>query len=198
MIRTVTTVSFGSGRRHLAVNRSRDGWCLQWATPTAYGHTLDKPIERGFKTKHEATERKRAILAQGRNGPVIEVVSAVILREGRILLTQRRPGKTYAFAWETPGGKSELSDSWHSALRRECMEELGVTIGRLDEHPISSPLLRDIQFLLYAAREWSGEPRPLEGQGIGWFTWEEMRRLTLTPGTEGSLRAIAEEMRRSL
>jgi 8-oxo-dGTP diphosphatase len=145
---------------------------------------------------HEYRHEQSMGPAHGRM-PVIEVVSAVIARRGRVLLTQRRPGKDYAYAWETPGGKSEMSDSWHSALRRECMEELGITVGKLNEHPISSPLLGNIQFLLYAAREWSGEPRPLEGQGIGWFTLEEMRRLTLTPGTETSLDIIANEMRRS-
>ena len=66
IITTTIRISDGTGRRHLAVNRSRDGgWCLQWATANAHGgHHFDKPIERGFKTKREATERKRAILAE--------------------------------------------------------------------------------------------------------------------------------------
>jgi 8-oxo-dGTP pyrophosphatase MutT (NUDIX family) len=40
---------------------------------------------------------------------MIEVVSAMIHRRGRILLTQRRAGKDFAFRWESPGGKVETS-----------------------------------------------------------------------------------------
>lgn len=65
IITTTIRISDGTGRRHLAVNQSGDRtWCLQWATATAHGHHFDKPIEQGFKTKREATERKRAILAE--------------------------------------------------------------------------------------------------------------------------------------
>lgn len=60
-----TTVRRPGGRRHLAVNPGgkEGGWCLQWATGDGQGGThYDPPIERGFKTKREATARKRAIL----------------------------------------------------------------------------------------------------------------------------------------
>ena len=125
-----------------------------------------------------------------------EVVGAVIVREGRILLTQRRPGKSFAFAWESPGGKAEMSDSWHSALRRECLEELGITVGHLDEYPIAYHHDETRQIMFYAVADWTGEPKPIEGQGIGWFTAEEMQRLTLTPGNVTAMSAIEREIRR--
>lgn len=59
-VRTVTTF-YPEWRSHLAVNRARDGWCLQWAYRTRCGTRFDPPIERGFKTKREAEDRKRAI-----------------------------------------------------------------------------------------------------------------------------------------
>jgi hypothetical protein len=49
-------------RRYLAVNPLRKSWCLQWATPTQFGHKFVDPIEEGFKTKKEAQARKREIL----------------------------------------------------------------------------------------------------------------------------------------
>lgn len=57
---------------------------------------------------------------------MIEVVSAVIIRAGRILLTQRPDGKDFPFTWECPGGKVEGNESHNLALARELMEELGI------------------------------------------------------------------------
>lgn len=39
----------------------RECWCLQWAERTGVGTSYEPPIEEGFRTKREATERKRAI-----------------------------------------------------------------------------------------------------------------------------------------
>ena len=49
--------------------------------------------------------------------------------EGRFLLTSRPPGKVYEGYWEFPGGKLEAGETVDQALRRELIEELGITIG---------------------------------------------------------------------
>jgi hypothetical protein len=36
-------------------------WCLQWAERVGCGTSYEPPIEEGFRTKREATERKREI-----------------------------------------------------------------------------------------------------------------------------------------
>ena len=53
-------------------------------------------------------------------------VAAVVLREGRLLLTQRPAGGPHGLLWEFPGGKVEAGESVAAALRREILEELGV------------------------------------------------------------------------
>ena len=57
----------------------------------------------------------------------IEVVAAVISRDGKYFATQRGYGgfKDY---WEFPGGKMEPGESREQALRREIMEELDTEI----------------------------------------------------------------------
>ncbi len=57
-------------------------------------------------------------------------VVAGVLRDpdGRILVSQRAPGKHLAGAWEFPGGKREEGESRLAALIREFDEELGVRI----------------------------------------------------------------------
>ncbi len=62
----------------------------------------------------------------------IEVVAAVIVREGRVFATQRGYGEWKDW-WEFPGGKMEAGEAPEDALRREISEELAadVQVGQL-------------------------------------------------------------------
>ena len=53
----------------------------------------------------------------------IEVVAAIIVREGEVFCTQRGYGEWQGW-WEFPGGKMETGESPQEALRREIREEL--------------------------------------------------------------------------
>lgn len=57
----------------------------------------------------------------------IEVVAAVIVRDGRYFATQRGYGE-YKDKWEFPGGKVEPGESREEALIREIREELATII----------------------------------------------------------------------
>lgn len=57
----------------------------------------------------------------------IEVVAAVISRDGKYFATQRGYGEFKDY-WEFPGGKMEPGESREQALRREIMEELDTEI----------------------------------------------------------------------
>jgi 8-oxo-dGTP diphosphatase len=59
--------------------------------------------------------------------PQINVVSAIIIQDGKILATQRGYGD-YKGWWEFPGGKIEVGESPEEALIREIREELEVEI----------------------------------------------------------------------
>ena len=58
----------------------------------------------------------------------IEVVAAVIHKDGRILATQRGYGE-FKDKWEFPGGKMEAGEGREEALRREIREELDAEIA---------------------------------------------------------------------
>jgi 8-oxo-dGTP diphosphatase len=61
--------------------------------------------------------------------PVIEVAVGILIRlNGDFLMTTRPAGKAYAGHWEFPGGKLEVNETVVEALRRELIEEIGVTI----------------------------------------------------------------------
>ena len=62
----------------------------------------------------------------------IEVVAALIFRDGRVFATQRGYGPWKDW-WEFPGGKMEPGESAPDALVREIKEELSaqIDVGRL-------------------------------------------------------------------
>jgi 8-oxo-dGTP diphosphatase len=64
----------------------------------------------------------------GSNPTEIRVVAAVISREGKYLITQRRATAVLAGLWEFPGGRVEPGETDDEALRRELKERLGVEI----------------------------------------------------------------------
>lgn len=58
---------------------------------------------------------------------MIEVVAAIIQRDGAYFATQRGYGE-FEGQWEFPGGKIESGETQEVALKREIQEELGVDI----------------------------------------------------------------------
>ena len=58
----------------------------------------------------------------------INVVGAIIVKNGKILCAQRGYDKSLAGFWEFPGGKIEKGELPEDALKREIREELNIDI----------------------------------------------------------------------
>jgi len=108
-------------------------------------------------------------VAEGRKHTAVAV--GILLRgDGAMLLSTRPPGKPYAGYWEFPGGKLEAGETVEQALRRELIEELGVTIGAADvwkvtEHDYPHALVR-LHWCKVSA--WTGDFEMREGQAMAW------------------------------
>ena len=57
----------------------------------------------------------------------IDVVAALIEREGKLLIARRDASGDQAGLWEFPGGKVEAGESQPAALIRELHEEMGIS-----------------------------------------------------------------------
>jgi 8-oxo-dGTP diphosphatase len=106
----------------------------------------------------------------------MDVVAAVIQRNGRILICQRKGGR-HALKWEFPGGKIEPGEDARSALTRELLEELRIEarIGTLlHAETVYYPGGPAIRLQFYQVTDFSGEPVNLQFEQI---VWEEPRNL---------------------
>ena len=59
---------------------------------------------------------------------MLEVVAALIWRDGKFLICQRPANKKRALMWEFVGGKVEVGETKEQALIRECQEELALKV----------------------------------------------------------------------
>ena len=124
-----------------------------------------------------------------------EVAVGILFREdGAMLLSTRPPGKPYAGYWEFPGGKLEQGETVVQALRREMVEELGVTIGdatvwKVTEHDYPHALVRLHWCKVFV---WSGDFEMREGQTMAWQQLP-LDVQPVLPGAYPVLQWIAEE-----
>ncbi len=60
----------------------------------------------------------------------IDVVCAIIQKEGKVFIAQRKPHKSLGGYWEFPGGKLEFGEDPIAALKRELLEEMEMIIAK--------------------------------------------------------------------
>lgn len=111
----------------------------------------------------------------------IPVVTGV-LKKGPLVLVGKRPeGHTLAGQWEFPGGKIELGEQPHQALRRELFEELGIEadIGELKLTWTHSYPEVGILLLFFEVLFWKGEPKPVHHTELKWVSFQELEKLDI-------------------
>jgi 8-oxo-dGTP diphosphatase len=106
----------------------------------------------------------------------VEVVAAVIERDGRYLITRRLEGTHLAGLWEFPGGKILPGEKPEDALRRELKEELGVeaAVAELIQTVDWTYPEKSVRLLFFRCAL-AGEPAPLEGQEMRWVAAADLR-----------------------
>lgn len=135
-------------------------------------------VEPGDVTAKKTDTNARAMLV---------VAGALQRGDGLWLMHQRPLEKHHGGLWEFPGGMVEPSEIPKEALCRELAEELGVSIAPPDCEPLFFAetgrvgAIPPIVILLYRIARWGGDPRPLEGGSIGWFTPRGVEALEKPP-----------------
>lgn len=124
----------------------------------------------------------------------IDVVGAVIVREGRILCARRGPAVSQAGMWEFPGGKVERGEQPRDALVREIREELGclVQVGprvTTTAHPYDFGV---VSLTTYVCTILDGEPVPTEHAEIRWVAPTALPDLVWAPADVPAVEILAD------
>lgn len=113
----------------------------------------------------------------------LDVVAALIKKDGKILLCQRKEEDAFGLLWEFPGGKVEKQESKQEALRREIKEELnldikvGLILG-IFEDETDSLKIRD---WLFEVIHFKGEIMCVECKAFGLFSLDQIQKIILAP-----------------
>lgn len=106
----------------------------------------------------------------------IDVVGAVIVRDGTILSAQRSPLMSLPGMWEFPGGKIEAGETAEQALRREMEEELlcKIEVGAHIETTSHEYDFGIVTLTTFYATLVANEPQVLEHSAIKWIPATEL------------------------
>lgn len=121
----------------------------------------------------------------------IEVVAAVLVRQGKFLATQRGYGEFRGY-WEFPGGKIEAGESREEALQREIREELETDIC-VGEHLITVdydyPSFH-LTMHCFLCSLLSGDLVLKEHENALWLSLDELGSVTWLPADEAVVRIL--------
>jgi 8-oxo-dGTP diphosphatase len=125
----------------------------------------------------------------------IRVVAALVEREGRYLITQRRETAVLPLLWDFPGGRVEENESDEAALAREVDERLGATVevGQLISfvnHPYEKYA---VDLYLYECTLLSDQFHCRAVKAYAWVTSKEMESYSFTPVDEASMSKLLGE-----
>ena len=125
---------------------------------------------------------------------VKDVCGAIIRKDGKILVAQRKFGDTFGGLWEFPGGSIEEGESKEEALRREIAEELGIDINVGKEVFVIENDLPNIKIIIYLF-ECSinkGMPESIDCQDLKWVDMEELNDVKFIPADKKAVEWIIE------
>lgn len=123
----------------------------------------------------------------------IEVVAAIIIKDGEVFATQRGYGEWQGW-WEFPGGKMEAGESPQEALRREIREELDaeIEVGELLETVEWDYPNFHLTMHCFICNLLSESLHLNEHEAAKWLDLQNLRSLKWLPADEGLLEKIAE------
>jgi mutator protein MutT len=126
------------------------------------------------------------------------VAVAVVVRDGRVLICQRREKDSFGGYWEFPGGKLEAGETAESCVCREVREELDLGVramAALSAVRHEYPGL-DLTLHPFVCECVEGEPQAIECQALRWVLPWELSEFRFPPASEPIIAEIRRRMER--
>lgn len=126
----------------------------------------------------------------------IDVVGAVIVKNGKVLAVQRGPDKALPGMWEFPGGKIEPAETPEEALSRELSEELlcDAEVGEFITTTAYDYPFGTVVLSTYFCELGALEPRLTEHADLLWMDPAELHSLDWAPADIPAVELIQEKL----
>ena len=113
---------------------------------------------------------------------MLKVTCAIIIRQNKILVTQRNENSDHPYQWEFPGGKIKQNATEADCIAREINEELGIEIRILDLmiHVQHDYGFRKIELIPFICEIQSGSIKLTEHIDFKWISIENLEQIDLS------------------
>ncbi len=106
------------------------------------------------------------------------VICAIIVKQGKILATQRSEKMHLPLKWEFPGGKVKEKETEIDCIVREIKEELGIIIQPIKRlQPVTHKYGHEITLVPFISEYIGGEIVLTEHKAFRWLAKEELLTL---------------------
>jgi 8-oxo-dGTP diphosphatase len=108
--------------------------------------------------------------------PAIHVVAGLVIEDDRVCVTRRADDTHQGGKWEFPGGKLEPQEDPLAGLKRELLEELGITVQQAEAFMDVRHDYGDLRVRLDVWRiiRYGGTPHGREAQPLRWVRIAEL------------------------
>jgi 8-oxo-dGTP diphosphatase len=126
---------------------------------------------------------------------MITVTAAILIKDGKVLIAQRKSTDYLPYKWEFPGGKLEPGETLEECLHREMHEEFGieVSVGEFFRESIYRYERFTIRLMAYLVSWVSGEPTATVHLQYQWVPIEALGDYDFLPADV----PLMEELRRT-
>src|SRR5579859_551849 len=122
----------------------------------------------------------------------IDVAIGILVRNGQILICQRRARDAFGDLWEFPGGKCESGETLNECLKRELLEELAIEATPGDALPTIEHDYENLSVRLhpFLCESFTGRPRPAASRQLKWVAPADLRDFPFPAANNGLIEQI--------
>ena len=125
---------------------------------------------------------------------ILEVGAALVFKEGKFLIAQRREADSFGGFWELPGGKKEPTESLEECVVRELKEELDVEVEVKHFFRILTYHYpqRSVRLNIFFCSHKGGEPKAIECQAFEWVKPQDLLKYKFPDADQSLIQELSQ------
>lgn len=121
---------------------------------------------------------------------------AIIRKDKRFLVCQRKKNSRYGLKWEFPGGKVEEGESLVECVKRELREELSIEVVEISRSETQTNRFADggiFEVTYFTIKRFNDTPVNNAFEEIRWVSLEELKSLDVLEGNKAIIAGLSDD-----